>query len=292
MKYLILFSLLFAGSVSLVVSLFYTFKADHMAEVKDKQQILGKYDCTVNEACSVPNNASQEPVATAVHKDELQRVDGSADKDFTKKPEPIVGGELKERRTDSELELAIISSEQENSVVDEEIYAASGVDEVEDEKQLSAKLGEDGSASNNASQEVVAAAVHKDELQRVDGSADKDFTKKPEPIVGGELKELRTDSESDLAMISSEQENSVVDEKIDAVVLKFDLKLSQTQQSFNKTLKKQQKLIDAMALQVKNIDDQQKRTVKSTSKLKKAYVEERVRREIADEVIKKHLTTD
>ncbi len=199
MKYLILFSLLFAGSVSLVVSLFYTFKADHMAEVKDKQQILGKYDCTVNEACSVPNNASQE---------------------------------------------------------------------------------------------VVAAAVHKDELQRVDGSADKDFTKKPEPIVGGELKELRTDSESDLAMISSEQENSVVDEKIDAVVLKFDLKLSQTQQSFNKTLKKQQKLIDAMALQVKNIDDQQKRTVKSTSKLKKAYVEERVRREIADEVIKKHLTTD
>jgi hypothetical protein len=103
----------------------------------------------------------------------------------------------------------------------------------------------------------------------------------PPVIVNPELKNMRTNFSSELKKIKSETLDSSLDKKIDAVAEKFDLRLSQTQ-----------KRIDAIAKRVDDVEKQQKQVLSKTNKLKKAYVEERVRREIADEVIKQQLTSD
>lgn len=87
-----------------------------------------------------------------------------------------------------------------------------------------------------------------------------------------------------------------MDKKINNMIENFDIKLSKTQERLERTLAKYNReldrRIDAVHSRLDKVATQQSRVVESAKKIKKSYVQERVRREIADEVIKQHLATE
>lgn len=87
-----------------------------------------------------------------------------------------------------------------------------------------------------------------------------------------------------------------MDNKINNMIENFDMKLSKTQERLERTLAKYNRdldrRIDAVHSRLDKVATQQNRVVESAKKIKKSYVQERVRREIADEVIKQHLATE
>ena len=186
---------------------------------------------------------------------------------------------------------AVDEYEERASVVNKNKDSASFVDMSRFRKALK-KIAQIGSDSLNKKNDIVIDHIdHGDEsydnVQEVSNEED-GLTIAVEPeivaapvVVNTELKNMRTGLASEFKKIKYESTDPLLDKKIDAVVKKFDLKLSQTQNR-----------IDVIAKRVDDVEKQQKQVLNQANKLKKSYVKERVRREIADEVIKQQLTTD
>lgn len=114
----------------------------------------------------------------------------------------------------------------------------------------------------------------------------------------------KIDLETELSAMSphrgddSYKENLVndVEEKLNRVLKQIDLALTRTEAKIDKALNKHKKDVEAKFSSVKKdinrVRDQQEKVVEGARKLKKSYVKERVRRELADAVIKQHLSTD